>query len=110
MGNLYYGVVATPVWMPDRLLAHLKVVISAKLRRNESFTITWPHPAAEMWGSTTIRVQPAIPMRFVFDEPEGEPLDATWLQKLADASTRRGIVLHASDMTESESEPTPDAV
>ena len=38
MGTIYYGGSATPIHIEDRALAHLKVVISTKLRRGESFS------------------------------------------------------------------------
>ena len=39
MGRLIYGTGDTDVEFEDRLLAHLKVVISTKLRRNEAFML-----------------------------------------------------------------------
>src|SRR5687767_7957657 len=44
VGTIYYGGSATPIHIEDRALAHLKVVIASKLRRHESFTVTWQHP------------------------------------------------------------------
>ena len=44
MGTMYYGGSAMPIRIDDRALAHLKVVLATKLRRNESFTLSWPHP------------------------------------------------------------------
>ena len=41
MAQLYYGNSADPIEMPDRLLAHVKVVLATKLRRSESFTLSW---------------------------------------------------------------------
>ena len=43
MGYLFYGNTAEPIEIPDRLLAHLKVVVATKLRRSESFTLSWRH-------------------------------------------------------------------
>lgn len=34
MGMLFYGASAEPIFIEDRALAHLKVVIATKLRRN----------------------------------------------------------------------------
>ena len=72
MGNLFYGNTADPIEMPDRLLSHVKVVAATKLRRGESFTLTLRHPEGAAAGRTTIWMQPAIPLRFVFDQPESE--------------------------------------
>lgn len=43
MGHLYYGTTPEPIRIPDRLLSHLKVVVATKLRRSESFTVSWTH-------------------------------------------------------------------
>ena len=46
MGLIFYGNSPDPIEVDDRTLAHLKVVIALKLRRNESFTLSWRHPDA----------------------------------------------------------------
>ena len=50
MGTMYYGGSATPIHIEDRALAHLKVVIATKLRRGESFTVSWQHPEDQPRG------------------------------------------------------------
>ncbi|WP_431791011.1 hypothetical protein [Microbacterium paraoxydans] len=42
MGSLEYNSSRPPIDVEDTLLAHLKIVISTKLRRQESFMMTWP--------------------------------------------------------------------
>lgn len=94
MAYLYYGSEASPAEIPDRLLAHVKVVAATKLRRNESFLLSWRHPGEEASGRTSIWMQPAIPLRFVFESPEPEALDPEFLRTLAnEATSSRGIVL-----------------
>src|SRR5687767_10259238 len=70
MGTIFYGGDATPIHIEDRALAHLKVVIATKLRRNESFTLTWRHQDDQPGGRSTIWLHPSIPLRFVFDDAE----------------------------------------
>lgn len=41
LGKFMYGAPSISVDIEDRILAHLKVVIVAKLRRGESFTFSW---------------------------------------------------------------------
>jgi hypothetical protein len=86
MGHLFYANDDEPIVVPDRLLAHLKVVAATKLRRNESFTLSWRHPASTAAGRTTLWIQPAIPLRFVFADAEPEMLDPALLKKLANAA------------------------
>jgi len=66
VGTIFYGGSATPIHIEDRALAHLKVVIATKLRRHESFTVSWRHPDGEPVGRSTIWLHPSIPLRFVF--------------------------------------------
>ncbi len=89
---LFYGNASAPIEMPDRLLAHVKVVMATKLRRSESFTLSWTHATEQNPGRSTIWLQPSIPLRFVFDSAEMEKLDQGLLAKMArDASSSGGL-------------------
>lgn len=90
MGHLYYGSDSEPIDIPDRLLAHIKVVIATKLRRGESFTLSWRHPDNEPGGRSTLWLHPSIPLRIVFDDAEPEVLDSHWLQELAAGASSTG--------------------
>lgn len=106
MGHLYYGTATESIEIPDRLLSHLKVVVTTKLRRSESFTLSWTHVDGTP-GRSTLWLQPAIPMRFVFDSAEPETLNATVLKNMADmANSSAGLVvdLHV-DIPTSEASP-----
>ncbi|MDT0158303.1 hypothetical protein Q9R19_11755 [Microbacterium sp. ARD32] len=94
MGSLYYGDAAEPILIEDRALAHLKVVVATKLRRNESFTLSWTHPDGAAPGRSTIWLHPSIPLRFVFEEAESPALSRTWIEELAhSANSSGGIAL-----------------
>ena len=96
MGTIYYGSDATAIHIEDRALAHLKVVIATKLRRNESFTVSWRHPDDQPRGRSTIWLHPSIPLRFVFDDPEPTQLSRRWIEELANsASSSGGVTLVA---------------
>ncbi|KEP76229.1 von Willebrand factor A [Microbacterium sp. SUBG005] len=93
MGHLFYGTSTEPIRIPDRLLSHLKVVMTTKLRRSESFTLSWTHVDGTP-GRSTLWLQPAIPFRFVFDSAEPESLDATTLKNMADmANSSAGLIV-----------------
>ena len=99
MGHLYYGNSPEPIDIPDRLLAHLKIVVATKLRRSESFTLSWRHPDDIPGGRSTIWMQPAIPLRFVF-QSEAEEIDAELLKRLAAASNTSNGLFVDLDMLE----------
>lgn len=99
MGWLFYGDTSEPIEIEDRALAHLKVVISTKLRRNESFTLSWRHPPENPTGRSTIWLHPSIPLRFVFSDPERPDLSSEWIAALANsASSTGGITLLPEDL------------
>ena len=107
MGTIYYGGGATPIHIEDRALAHLKVVIATKLRRGESFTLSWRHADDEPRGRTTVWLHPSIPLRFVFDDPEPALLSRDWIEELANsANSSGGIMLVPEHMDAAPAQPS----
>ncbi|UYO95965.1 hypothetical protein OED01_10125 [Microbacterium sp. M28] len=90
MGTLHYGASDDAIHIEDRALAHLKVVIATKLRRQESFTLSWRHPEGDPVGRSTIWVHPSIPLRFTFDDPESPELNAKWIEALMHSANSTG--------------------
>src|SRR5690606_25553345 len=95
MGVLYYADQAIAI--DDRTLAHLKVAAVTKLRRGESFTLSWTHPPEEVAGRTTIWMHPAIPLRFEFEEPEAPVLHREWIENILRSSTSTGRIHLAAE-------------
>ena len=99
MAHLFYGGGSTPIELPDRLLAHVKIVMAAKLRRGESFTLTWRHAHDAVDGRTTVWIQPSIALRFVFSGAEPELLDPDLLRGLAaQAASTGGLAFDLNDL------------
>ena len=90
MGTLYYGDSGTPIGIEDRALAHLKIAITTKLRRGESFTLSWMHPDEQPRGRSTLWLHPSIPLRFVFDEPVAPELSRSWIEDLMRSANSTG--------------------
>ncbi|MDQ1217146.1 MULTISPECIES: DUF7882 family protein [Microbacterium] len=106
MGQLHYGNSDTRIEIPDRLLAHLKVVIATKLRRNESFMMSWTTDE----GRSSIWLQPSIPLRFVFESADMEILNPAAVRDLANAATSSAGLVVALDQEIPEApqrEPRP---
>src|SRR5215204_4955385 len=97
MGTIYYGG-ATAVDIDDHALAHLKVVIATKLRRGESFTVSWQHPDDQPRGRSTIWLHPSIPLRFVFDDPEPAELSRAWIEDLANSANSSGGIMLVAEL------------
>src|SRR3546814_6800174 len=105
MGYLFYGSAAQPIEIPDRLLAHIKVVTATKLRRGESFTLSWRHLEDVAGGRSTIWLQPSIALRFVFTTAEPEMLNPSFLKELANAANSSGGLTVDLNMPVPEHEP-----
>ncbi|MDQ0577755.1 DUF7882 family protein [Agromyces albus] len=109
MGTLYYGDSGTPIGIEDRALAHLKIAITTKLRRGESFTLSWQHADDQPRGRSTLWLHPSIPLRFVFDEPEGPELSRTWVEDLMRSANSTGGIQLVPEQLDKEPISTPDA-
>lgn len=70
----------------DRLLAHLQVVITTKLRRRETFALNWQ--PVEGAGREAIWVDNGLPIRFRYDNAAIAPLNREWLEALMDGTHR----------------------
>ncbi|RKT33148.1 hypothetical protein DEU34_1738 [Microbacterium sp. AG1240] len=108
MGTIYYGGSATPIQIEDRALAHLKVVIATKLRRGESFTLSWRHPDDQPRGRSTLWLHPSIPLRFVFDDPEPALLSREWVEELANSASSSGGIMLVSELFDVTAETAPE--
>lgn len=102
MGTIFYGGSATPIHIEDRALAHLKVVIATKLRRSESFTVSWQHPDDQTAGRSTIWLHPSIPLRFVFDDPQPAELNRRWIEDLAQSANSSGGIMLVAEYFETD--------
>jgi hypothetical protein len=111
MGYLYYGDSDDPFELPDTLLAHLKVVITTKLRRRESFTLTWKHVDGAAHHRSALWLQEAIPLRFVFSSAEVTEVQPPVLQEFAQmANSANGLTVDMAEWTEpSRAEALPSA-
>lgn len=90
VGTLYYGDSGTPIGIEDRALAHVKVAVVTKLRRGESFTLSWQHTDDQPRGRSSLWLHPAIPLRFVFDSPEAPELSRDWIEELMRSANSTG--------------------
>lgn len=85
-GTLLYGSPPYEICMEERLLAHLKIVIVGKLRRNEPFLLSWDRSVSEGSGGTSVWMHPSIPLQFLFTENRPPRLNPAWLEQLAQAA------------------------
>jgi hypothetical protein len=99
VGTLTYDVVKQ-IKFDDRLLAHLQVVVTTKLRRGESFNLSWKTDTALGSGRSTIWLHPSIPLLYEFDGSRQPSINRLWLEKMmttADTLTGLQIVPEPKD-------------
>jgi hypothetical protein len=76
----------------DRVLAHIQVVIGAKLRRGESFYFTWRDDVGVGDGRSTIWVNPSIPIAYKYFGSRAPALNRDWIEALmATANSSAGL-------------------
>jgi hypothetical protein len=90
MGRLKYDSTSGPISIDDTILAHVKIVIATKLRRQESFMMTWASAAGGPDARTTIWIHPAIPLQFGFDHASPPPIDAGRIKAMMTALNATG--------------------
>ncbi|GAA5087233.1 hypothetical protein GCM10025760_08050 [Microbacterium yannicii] len=91
MGTLHYGSPPASFQIDDRALAHIELVVMAKLRRREnlSFSLVDEQTSVRqaMW------ISPVTTLRFSYDGPMPE-INRLWLQELVDtANSSSGLRL-----------------
>lgn len=82
MGRLRYDGTSDPILIEDETLAHLKIVISTKLRRQESFMMTWLPIGDGPDRRATVWIHPAIPLQFGYDSAEPPRVDAKLIAEM----------------------------
>ncbi|WP_022884848.1 hypothetical protein [Glaciibacter superstes] len=90
MGKLIYGSAGTEIEFDDRLLAHLKVAIVAKLRRDEKFLLSWSTGSENGGGHESLWMHPAIPLQFIFLGSKQPTLNRAWIEELMISANSTG--------------------
>lgn len=66
----------------DRVLAHLQIVIGAKLGKSESFFFSWKDSTSTGSGRTALWLHPAIPLRFKYHGSRAPAVNGEWVRRL----------------------------
>jgi hypothetical protein len=94
MGTLFYGADRTAIRVDDRILAHLRVLITAKMRRGEGFLLSWSDSLAIGDGRSSVWIHPACDLHYKFDGGTSPKLDSGLLDQLnVESIQARGIEL-----------------
>jgi hypothetical protein len=82
MGKILYGDSGIEVVFDDRAMAHLQLVIGAKLRRNESFFFSWKDDPGVGDARSSIWLSASIPLYFRYSGSKPVTINREWLETL----------------------------
>jgi len=92
MGTLHYDGDSFPI--DDRLLAHLQLIFTLKLRRKEGFFISWTIDSSRGGGQDCIWMDNGVPVRFHYQGNRRPLINKEWAEKLnLAANTSAGLVI-----------------
>jgi len=96
MGSFTYDRVVVEI--DDRTLAHLQIVIIVKLRRGESFLLSWRDAATVGAGRSSVWLNPGIPLYFKFVGGRPPAINPEWIERLTRrAEGAQGLVVVGED-------------
>jgi len=82
VGSLIYGHPSVDVKLEDRVLAHLQIVFSDKLRRNEGFHFSWADHELSGGGRNIMWVHPAMPLYFRYSGSRVPSINRAWIDDM----------------------------
>jgi len=101
MGRFFYGT-SVSAEFDDRVLAHLEIVITSKLRRSEGFSFSWRDDVRVGDGRTTVWVHSSSELVFKYFGGRPPMINRQWLDALSQsANAASGLRITA--------EPAPTA-
>ena len=93
MGTLQYGNNGTEVEFDDRALMHLQIVITGKLRRQESFLFSWSNSPAQGSGRSSVWLDPSIPLVYRYLGNRVPSINRAWIEAMtASANSGSGLL------------------
>ncbi len=96
MGKIVYGEAGLEVVFDDRAMAHLQLVIGAKLRRNESFFFSWVDDPSVGDGRSSVWLSSAIPLYFRYSGSKPVTINRDWIDALSrSANSTTGLQFSA---------------
>lgn len=97
MGILHYG--GEEFEFDDRVLAHLQIVISTKLRRREDFFLTWLVPADRGSGRHAVWIDNGVPVHFFYNGSRNAVINREWVESMITGAGRASGLLLTEEPT-----------
>lgn len=90
MGTLLYGNSNTEINFDDRALTHLQIVITAKLRRRESFLFSWSNTIESGHGRSSVWLDPSSTLLYRFSGSRVPSINRNWIAVLMNSANSAG--------------------
>jgi hypothetical protein len=82
MGSLFYGAMRREIQYDDRALAHLQIVMTAKLRRSERFLLSWTMTPSKGSGRSSVWIHPETDLEFAYSGSRLPEINHVWLDAM----------------------------
>jgi hypothetical protein len=80
--------------LDDRVLTHLQIAISTKLRRGENFFLSWQVPVERGSGRHAIWIDNGVPIHFYYSGSRAISINRDWIESMiVSAGRASGLVL-----------------
>jgi hypothetical protein len=86
MGTLMYGAPAIAIRFDDRALTHLQIVITAKLRRRESFLFSWVDSPEDGNGRSSCWLDSSSNLFYKYAGTRVPTINRAWIDKLMESA------------------------
>jgi hypothetical protein len=86
MGMLAYGSPSIEIAFDDRALTHLQIVITAKLRRQESFVFSWADAPEIGTGRSSIWLDPSSTLYYRYFGSRVPSINREWMDQLMESA------------------------
>lgn len=90
MGKILYGDSGVEIMFDDRAMAHLQLVIGAKLRRRESFFFSWKDDPSVGDGRSSVWMDASIPLYFKYLGSRPISINRDWIDQLTLSANMAG--------------------
>lgn len=99
MGELLFGSTDMTIRFDDRALTHVQVVITAKLRRKESFLFSWTDAPEDGSGRWSIWLDPSSVLYYRFTERRVPFISRVWIDVLMESANSSGGLIFTPEPT-----------
>jgi len=90
VGSLLYGSTGVEITFDDRALAHLQIVITAKLRRHESFVFSWTNSVERGSGRSVIWLDASSTLMYRYSGGRQPTINREWIEQLTRSANSPG--------------------